>query len=669
MQAAMLRPFWAILLSTFWGVGAVIAQLPTDTSGKELGLYDISRAGGGAIQHICTPPDISAVTNKLFCSGVAVSSIPFNSSSPGAVFTWTNSDVAIGLPASGTGALPAFTASNPVNIPITATITVTPSVTIGGVPCTGTPMTFTITVNPSPTVNPISNQILCDRDNTAAVFFGSPVTGTTFSWTNTTTSIGLAASGNGTIFSFNAINTTPVPVIATVSVTPRFTSGGLGCTGTPRSFTIQVNPKPNVVLPTDQSVCNGLPTSTIVINGFVAGTVFNWTNSNTSIGLPASGTGNIASFIATNPTTVPIVASITITPSNTIAGVTCTGFPRSFNIIVHPTPAASLATPPSTFICEGSSVTLSASGGATYQWYLNGGLIPGVNTATFDAVQPGTYTVVPTSAFGCRGTISNPITLTLISRPQPDFSFDKYCAGFPTQFVNLSQVNGSGIVGYAWAFGEGGVSTQINPTYTYTQPGTFNATLIATPVLCPSLATPITKPVTIIAPPANIRYPTVNAVASRDLTLQARTFTGAAYQWAPPAGLNNPLAQYPVFNFNQEQQYRIRIVTAEGCVLNDSLLVRIFPEREIYVAGGFTPNGDGKNDLIIPKLVGIKSLRYFKVYDRWGQLIYQTNIEGQGWDGKFKGVPQPLETYIWIAEGIDLEDKIVKRSGDFILFR
>jgi gliding motility-associated-like protein len=97
--------------------------------------------------------------------------------------------------------------------------------------------------------------------------------------------------------------------------------------------------------------------------------------------------------------------------------------------------------------------------------------------------------------------------------------------------------------------------------------------------------------------------------------------------------------------------------------------VRIFPEREIYVAGGFTPNGDGKNDLIIPKLVGIKSLRYFKVYDRWGQLIYQTNIEGQGWDGKFKGVPQPLETYIWIAEGIDLEDKIVKRSGDFILFR
>jgi gliding motility-associated-like protein len=57
------------------------------------------------------------------------------------------------------------------------------------------------------------------------------------------------------------------------------------------------------------------------------------------------------------------------------------------------------------------------------------------------------------------------------------------------------------------------------------------------------------------------------------------------------------------------------------------------------------------------------------VYDRWGQLIYQTNIEGQGWDGKFKGVPQPLETYIWIAEGIDLDDKVIKRSGDFILFR
>jgi gliding motility-associated-like protein len=349
--------------------------------------------------------------------------------------------------------------------------------------------------------------------------------------------------------------------------------------------------------------------------------------------------------------------------------VTCTGFARTFRIIVNPTPIGVLATPVNTFICEGSSVTLTASGGATYQWYLNNVSIPGASSATYAATEPGTYTVVPTSAAGCRGLTSNPITLTLINRPQPDFSFDKYCAGFPTQFTNLSQINGSGLVGYAWNFGDGGISGLTNPTHTYAQAGTYDVTLAATPVLCPALITTLTKAVTIIPPPPNIRYPSVNAVANRDLALQARILSGAGYQWIPSTGLTNSNTLSPVFNFNQEQQYRIRIVTNEGCVLTDTLLVRMFPEREIYVAGGFTPNGDGKNDVIIPKLVGIKTLRYFKVYDRWGQLMYQTNIEGQGWDGKFKGIPQPLETYVWIAEGIDLDDKVVKRSGDFILFR
>jgi hypothetical protein len=66
-----------------------------------------------------------------------------------------------------------------------------------------------------------------------------------YSWTNSTTSIGLAASGTGNI-SFTALNTTGAPVVATITVTPRFTNGGTTCTGTPRTFTITVNPLPVV---------------------------------------------------------------------------------------------------------------------------------------------------------------------------------------------------------------------------------------------------------------------------------------------------------------------------------------------------------------------------------------------------------------------------------------
>ena len=614
-------------------------------------------------------PTVNTVNNQLLCSGTNTTAIAFTGSVPGTVFNWTNSAPSIGIGASGTGDIGSFVATNTGPAPVVATITVTPTYTNGGVTCSGTPRSFTITVNPTPTINSVNNQIVCSLDNTAPVFFSSPVTGTTFTWVNTNTTIGLAANGSGPIFSFQAFNSTPFVVTSTITATPKFTNGGLTCTGPTRSFSIQVNPKPNVVVPADQAVCNGLPSTPISFTGFVTGTVFNWTNSNTSIGLAASGTGTIPSFIGINTGSVPVVSTITIIPSNTIAGVTCTGFPRTFTITVNPTPIGSLLPPATTFICEGSSVTLTATGGTTYQWYLNGILIPGVSAATYAATQPGVYTAMPISAFGCRGNVTNAVTLTLINRPAPDFSFDKYCAGFPTFFTNLSQVNGSGVVAYAWSFGDLGISTQVNPSHIYAAAGTYNATLSATPLLCPALLTTVSKPITIVAPPANLRYPPVNAVVNRDLALQARLFTGSSYQWLPAAGLNNAGIQAPLFNYNQEQQYRIRITTTEGCVVTDSLLVRIFPEREIYVAGGFTPNGDGKNDLIIPKLVGIKTLRYFKVYNRWGQIMFQTSIEGQGWDGKLKGVPQPLETYVWIAEGVDLDDKVVKRSGNFILFR
>lgn len=104
----------------------------------------------------------------------------------------------------------------------------------------------TITVNPVPTVNAVANQTLCAGATSTAVAFGSPVAGTTYAWTNNTASIGLAASGNGNIATFTAANAGTTPVVATVTVTP--TSNG--CVGTPSTFTITVNPAPEVTFST-----------------------------------------------------------------------------------------------------------------------------------------------------------------------------------------------------------------------------------------------------------------------------------------------------------------------------------------------------------------------------------------------------------------------------------
>jgi gliding motility-associated-like protein len=83
----------------------------------------------------------------------------------------------------------------------------------------------------------------------------------------------------------------------------------------------------------------------------------------------------------------------------------------------------------------------------------------------------------------------------------------------------------------------------------------------------------------------------------------------------------------------------------------------------------FTPNNDGTNDLLKPILVGIQTFRYFSVYNRWGNLIFTTEDPNRGWDGTFKGVAQPVETYLWMAEGVDVEGKRIVAKGMTSLVR
>ena len=170
-------------------------------------------------------------------------------------------------------------------------------------------------------------------------------------------------------------------------------------------------------------------------------------------------------------------------------------------------------------------------------------------------------------------------------------------------------------------------------------------------------------------PPVNIRYPDAGAVINTDQVLNARALNGAVYQWIPSLGLNNSGVQSPIFNYNRDQEYLIRIATAQGCNVTDTLLVRINPKRDIYVPDAFSPNFDGINDKLMPRLVGVPTILYFKVYNRWGHLMFETDKKNTGWDGTFRGVKQPMETYVWIAEGVDIDGNRVKRSGSTILIR
>jgi gliding motility-associated-like protein len=97
--------------------------------------------------------------------------------------------------------------------------------------------------------------------------------------------------------------------------------------------------------------------------------------------------------------------------------------------------------------------------------------------------------------------------------------------------------------------------------------------------------------------------------------------------------------------------------------------VRVFDRPEVYVPNAFTPNSDGKNDVLRPTAVQVVEITYFRVFNRWGELIYQTNSFDGGWDGTYKGQLQPCDTYVWIFEGKDTNGKVISAKGTTTLFR
>jgi len=346
-------------------------------------------------------PVITLIPNMVLCNGVTSKTVNLTGNVTGMTYSWTNDTPSIGLPDSGTGNIPSFTTINNGIVPVNATITVLPAAT----GCSGTPRVFTITVYPISKVNSIKNVVLCDQQISENISLTGNVTGTTFTWTNDTPSIGLAASGSGVIPSFNTVNNGTVPVNAIVRVTPSVN----GCVGTPLNFVITVNPIVTVNDVTGQIVCNNFITSEIIFSGNTSDATYSWINSNPSIGLAANGTGNISPFTAINTGYTSIIDTITVTPI--LKG--CNGTPKQILITVNPTSKVSPIGDVDLCYHQTSDV-IKVTGnvtGSTYTWSNDTPAIGLAASGTGDipsfisensGVIPlkATITVIPT-AYGC----------------------------------------------------------------------------------------------------------------------------------------------------------------------------------------------------------------------------------------------------------------------------
>jgi gliding motility-associated-like protein len=115
--------------------------------------------------------------------------------------------------------------------------------------------------------------------------------------------------------------------------------------------------------------------------------------------------------------------------------------------------------------------------------------------------------------------------------------------------------------------------------------------------------------------------------------------------------------------------YIVTARNADGCIAKDDINVKVFLKPEIYVPTAFTPNGDGLNDFAVVIPVGIKELKYFSIYSRWGELVFRTSDASKGWNGIYKGQQQDGNVFVWEVEAIDYKGNIIRRKGTIVLIR
>jgi gliding motility-associated-like protein len=327
-------------------------------------------------------------------------------------------------------------------------------------------------------------------------------------------------------------------------------------------------------------------------------------------------------------------------------------------------------------ICESKSTQLELVSNATqYAWSPGTGLSSTtIYNPTANPIVTTDYTVIATLG---RCTATDIVRVNVNAAPIPDAGADGYiCYGQTYPML------ASGGTQYVWS-----PSTYLdnpnssNPISNPAKDITYTLSILSDVNGCASLVTDqiyidVTPPVKVTTFP----YDTIAYPGDKFRLLAVPSDTDAnIYTWTPTTGLSNPtigLSNLDIANpivtigpIGSDITYQVITSTIAGCKGEGYVHIKVYTGPDIYVPTGFTPNGDGRNDVFIPFPVGIKSLNYFRVYNRWGQLVFSANALHKGWDGRINGREQSTGTYVWMAEGITNQGKVITKRGTVTLIR
>ncbi|MCH8902514.1 MAG: gliding motility-associated C-terminal domain-containing protein, partial [Bacteroidetes bacterium] len=483
-----------------------------------------------------------------------------------------------------------------------------------------------IVVNAAPSAPTAgTNATYCDGDPVADL----TATGTNIEWFS---DAGLTTLiGTGSPFAITpSVGTTTYYVIQTVS----------GCQSPASSVVITVNAIPSApTAGTDTTYCEGDVIANLTASG--SGGIFTWYDN-----------AGLTNVVGTGVTFTPDSTAGNYTYYVTETAGTCEGQADSVFITINALPTAIIipANPPP--LCNGDTITLTASGGSSYLW----------NTS--DVTPP--ITVTPSATTTYTVTVSNgtcsdvaSVIVTVILPPVAGISgITTICNGQSTVLT------ASGAGTYLWSTGSTDTSITVSPL-------TDTTFYVSITNSCGSSVDSIA--ITVVSGVvAEFTADPSEGEAPLEVEFTDES-TGAVdtWLWDFGDGTNTSTKQNPTHTYENEGQFDVVLIVTNsisGCTDEATISIIVIMNEVVFIPEVFSPNNDGVNDILFVRGKGIDWI-FFRIYDRWGELVFESNNIDDGWDGKYKGKNQPTGTYTFVLIGVAVNNEKVIEKGNITLIR
>ena len=424
-----------------------------------------------------------------------------------------------------------------------------------------------------------------------------------------------------------------------------------GCRDT-ASQQVVVNDKPQIILPfLDTLICRN---DSLPIAVQSSGSVFSWT--------PAY---NINNTTISNPVVYPFN---TTNYTLTVRDKQCVD---SVKLRVNVIDSVTLQIPSFANLCATDSITLLPVSDALFYTWKEAG-----TTVTLNNTQVKTPQAAPlqTTVYFVTGSVGHCSATTQTTVQVSPYPAAKVSGSQSICYGNTAQLKATTTAAsYSWQ----PTGSLLNPNTLQPLAGPQQTTAylltISDTFYC-SKSTTDTVLIQVIPPLQVDAGNDTSAVLNQPLQLSASASAEASFRWSPSIGMYNSEVFNPVVIITDPAlrmaTYSVTAKTPQGCNGVDSLHVTIFSSKpDIFVPSAFTPDGDGKNDSFKPITAGIAHLVFFRIYNRFGTLLYETTKTGNGWDGIFKGEKQPPGTYVYEVEASDYNGRVIAKRGSVVLIR